>query len=354
MRQVKTRILWRRVMAFILCLCMVSSLISGMGLFRAVARAAETRAASGGTSGVTREADPSTMNDYQKMLDFSADTRSAGRLWTDKTVFALSEDQREIGTNAGDRTGDWNGTTLTLTKKDDGVDGKVTLNDDFLHVYSVLGSSLKLDDSIKGPYDVVILLDMSGSMLSVVDETKDDRISKSRIGVVLDSINKAIKTLMDMHETNRVAVIGYGATAYTLMPLGHYRSTSEDGKYLWAKDLSPYYENVQSEFTGTTGAYTVYVTAEKETTLGDDSQYEPVTNSARNSYQQNGGTTGSPTLIGFHTDLQAGIWQGFKELYDSLEENTPATYSYTYTSKLTGEETTIPRVPVAFVMTDGV
>ncbi len=349
MKRIKARIVGRRVMAFILCLCMVSSLISGMGLFRAVARAAETRAASGGTSGVIREADPSTMDDYQKMLDFSADTRSAGRLWTDKTVFALSGDATEITKNAGDRGTGWNGSTLTLTETDDGVDGTVTLNDDFLHVFSALGSSLQLDESVPGPFDLVILLDMSGSMAAM--QGGSDLFKDSRIAKVLDSINEAIDYLMKQNKVNQVAVIAYGTTAYTLMELGHYKPKNDNSKtYLTVTNFTNY--GGTADISGN-GAYTVNVTAQKEGELGNESTYAAYEKSVRNAYQFGNRVTNqnSTVLIGYHTNLQAGIWQAFNELYNKATNEKAVTY--TYTSKLTGETKTVPRIPVAFVMTDG-
>lgn len=339
MKQIKYFSGVNRLVAFVLCLCILFTMLYniGSGLFFPTTAAAEF--GSGATSGVTRQADPSTMDTYKDMLDFSKNTRYAGRLWSDKTVFAL-------GDATDDQDDDWDGSALKLTEADDGVAGDIGLNGDFLHVYSALGSSLKLDDSIKGPYDLVILLDMSGSMATVIDPKQSDRSKSSRIGVVLDSLNTAIKTLMDMHYSNRVAVVGYGATACTLMPLGHYLP-GEGDTYLKVENFTTYGGGAIQ----TTGAYTVHVNAWKQETLGDDDSYQLYEKKARNNYQSNGES--DATLIGFSTDMQAGIWQGFNELYKNLSEEDPDSYSYTYTSKLTREKTTIPRVPVAFVMTDG-
>ena len=147
----------RRLIAVLLSVCLVVSLCEGLKLLIPTAHAA-----GGPTSGATRQADPSTMDTYQQMLDFSENTRYAGRLWSDKTVFALGYP------DAGDRNGLWNAgsdTTsgvLTLTPELDGLTGEIKLNDDFLHVYSALGSSREVIGV--PPVRAVIVFDNSGSM----------------------------------------------------------------------------------------------------------------------------------------------------------------------------------------------
>ena len=144
----------RRLIAAVLCLCTV---LSAMSLFQFIPTA---EAATGSpTSGVTRQADPSTMDKYKEMLDFSQNTRYAGRLWSDKTVFAL-------GYTEHSNDSDWDGTTLHLKPADDGVTGSITLDEDFLHIYSVLGSSQQVNEL--APVDLVLALDISGSMGSPV------------------------------------------------------------------------------------------------------------------------------------------------------------------------------------------
>ena len=230
MKQMKARAVGRRLMAFALCLCMIMSLISGMGLFRAVARAAEPKASSGGTSGVTRQADPSTMDTYKQMLDFSKNTRYAGRLWSDKTVFAL-------GDETDGRDDNWDGDTLTLNMADDGVDGQsIKLDEDFLHVFSALGSSLEITGV--PPVRTVIVFDNSGSMY---DQTGWEN---TRIAKTVDAINAAIDVLMLSSEYNEVSVVLFGdgangtddaqeaadthryhgnSTAVTILPMKHYQ-----------------------------------------------------------------------------------------------------------------------------------
>ncbi len=77
----------RRSTALLLCLCMLLSMINGFELFPVQAEAAGE---SGATQNVIqRIADPDTMDDYvDKMLSDENGSRYAGRVWTDKTVFA--------------------------------------------------------------------------------------------------------------------------------------------------------------------------------------------------------------------------------------------------------------------------
>ncbi len=343
----------RRIVSFLLCICMVIPGLCGVLSMNAFAAGQ-----SGPTAGVTRQADPSTMDTYQQMLDFSQNTRYAGRLWSDKTVFAYGSG------DSGDRKGNWLNNTLNLDESLDGVGGQISLNDDFMHVYSALGSSLEFNDSVSAPIDLVILLDMSGSMgTDVVDgqnhaDGSDDsgqRVQHSRIQQVLNSINKAIDYLMSLNDTNRVCVVGYGGTAYTLLPLDHYTTTNSKtengekwGVYLSVENFRDYIARGGGPLGNTSGSAAYTVHADATGTVNNK-----VDRRARNDYAVNDGVNNQASLklIGFNTNLQAGIWQGFNELYNSIHGINDVTY--TYTSKLTNEKTTIARIPVAFVMTDG-
>ncbi len=307
-------------------------------------------------SNVEREADPSTMDTYKSMLDFTDDTRYVGRLWSDKTVFAYNY------TDAGGDT-DWNSTsnTLTLNEEDDGLSGSVALDSGFLHVFSALGSSEQITEVVLPAVDLVILIDMSGSMgydlkhLGTHSHTDEaERIACSRIGSVVDSINEAIDDLMKKNDTNRVAVIGYGATAAVILPLGHYKSTNGDGKYITVSQFSKYGTNIENYSTSdtTSAAYTVTGSAQKATEYnnnGKPTNWTKVENKVRNDYSADG--TKDTTLIGYHTDLQAGIYLGFNELYKNLTKEEDATY--TYYSSVKNEYRKVQRVPIAFVMSDG-
>ena len=224
-----------RVLAWLLCLLMVLSVFDGTGLLGGQALAAAGTA--GGTPGVNqREADPSTMETYTTAL-LSEDTgsRYAGRVWTDKTVFAYGADQNSGGTE---------GNRISLTADLDGYESSMGFTSDFAHVFSALTSSQVVNEYPPTPIDLVIVFDMSGSMgqdtRSSIDTGVDnyvghpgylvsmaDRIAYSRVQQTLNAINTTIDKLMAQNQQNRVAVLGYGANAVVLMPLAHYRHAGD-------------------------------------------------------------------------------------------------------------------------------
>ena len=113
MKQTKTYGLSERVLAGILSLCMVLSAVSGLGLIHAVVNAAGEVPMSG-TSGATqhivadsRAADPNTMDTYlERLLTLENGSRYAGRVWSDKTVFAYGDtDRKGIADYNGDKGG---------------------------------------------------------------------------------------------------------------------------------------------------------------------------------------------------------------------------------------------------------
>lgn len=164
MRQLKTHDISHRLTAALLCLCMVTSLISGAGVLHAFAAdEGSTRAYTvGPTAHIvadSRVADPDTMDDYlNRLLTEASGSRYAGRVWTDKTVFAYGNGADAVsshfdGTNA-----------IKLEMGTDGYTGEVKFNSDFGHVFSALASSQVINEYPPTPVDLVIVFDMSGSM----------------------------------------------------------------------------------------------------------------------------------------------------------------------------------------------
>ena len=87
------------------------------------------------------KADPNTMDTYQDyLINETNGSRYAGRIWSDKSVLA----------NNGNNT-------LLLDMNTDGIDKELKYNDDFLHVYSALGSTILEKTEEPVPVDVVFL-----------------------------------------------------------------------------------------------------------------------------------------------------------------------------------------------------
>ncbi len=231
-KTIKLNRVTNRFISVFLSLCMTASMVSGTA-FAAVPGPTE-KIVDG-----TRVADPNTMDDYQnKLLTMENGSRYAGRVWTDKSVFAY------------DKNGE---NKITLDMATDGYNGSVGYNADFAHTFSALASSQVVNEYPPSPIDLVIVFDMSGSMgqdtrydidSGVNSYVKandsdfpqdgvpmDERIKNSRIQKTLDAINETIDGLMAQNPQNRVAVCGYGANAVVIMPLAHYKKV-DDKPYL--------------------------------------------------------------------------------------------------------------------------
>ncbi len=280
-----------------------------------------------------RVADPNTMDSYQDfLLNSSNGSRYAGRIWADKSVL----------TKDGD-----NG-ILTLDMDTDGINQEISYDSDFLHVYSALGSSLKEKSEEPIPVDVVFIIDLSGSMAyDVVDQLphtdRTERIEHSRIYQTVKSVNSSIEYLMNKSKENKVSVVVYAASAYTLMDLGHYEKDNGQN-YITVDDFTNYDERYYNTSGGS--AYTLRAHAKKDG--------QTITRTVRNNYtsgMQQDKVESLDAIIGFSTNLQAGIYQGFNELYKNMQSTSDVTY--TYHSGLTNEKVTVPRIPVAIVMSDG-
>lgn len=193
-----------------------------------------------------RIADPNTMDDYLGVFNLENNSRVAGRVWSDKTVFAN-------GTKAG------NGVLvdgiLTLDRDTDGVDTTVQTDTDFLHIFSTLGSSQVVDEVATKPLDVVLLLDISTSM------TKTSNMDNDPLHQVLNDANTLINRLMNkdngypVHPNNRVGVVVYGGGAQQVLPIDHYEAKNNNtyikvqGTTLKSSDNDAYFSRIASNVT---------------------------------------------------------------------------------------------------------
>ena len=109
MRRIKTPVKTLRVpyrfIAFLLCLCMIISMTGDVGVMKTSA-AGGSAAVSGPTEKIvenSRVADPDTMDDYKnRLLTPTNGSRYAGRVWTDKTVFAYGDGNKYTSTHFKD------------------------------------------------------------------------------------------------------------------------------------------------------------------------------------------------------------------------------------------------------------
>ena len=118
----------RRLLSVLLCLCMVLSIFGGMGLSSAIAQSTEDV--------LSRIVDSDTMDSYiGKLLSSEWGSRYAGRVWTDKSVFAFDPD--------GDNS-------ILLDMATDGYEGNVGFDADFAHVFKATPHN---SDGVVAPSD---------------------------------------------------------------------------------------------------------------------------------------------------------------------------------------------------------
>lgn len=173
-----------------------------------------------------KKSDGNTTGSYAQNLGDISSTRYAGRVWTDKTVYTKD---------------------ATFT----GDSGNVTVKNDsdFLVAYSALATTQNVTGKSSVPVDVVFVIDNSNSM----DESVGGGSNQSRLEATVEAVNTSIATIMESHPDSRVAVVLYGSSAHTLMPLGHYSASTSGqhrGNYIWYS--SDTYTSWGQSYTDTT------------------------------------------------------------------------------------------------------
>lgn len=216
--------------------------------------AAQNDAPSGKTPGTSdHTADSDSSDDYSEKMDLRDNTRRAGRVWADKSVFeeeiTLNWDTDGIGAEKDkniNNVGDKNGITITNES-------------DFLTMFSALGSGVAQHNIMA--LDVVFVLDTSASMSSQGEEQfiggpansdgkrdesdyilkesdNEDDITRTsqgypdadinknpRLEHAVDSINNSIEQIMTASDYNRVALVTFNLGAATVLPLDRYDKT---------------------------------------------------------------------------------------------------------------------------------
>lgn len=183
--------------------CLAFSLLS-------VAAPAALAAATSGTT--DHVADASTVDSWSSVLGTAADgTRNAGNIWTDKSISVDGFDfSDEV---AGDGA---------FTNKDG----------DFLATYSALGSTSVINGEVSQPIDMMLVLDMSGSM----GKKRDGKPGTDGMTSMIPAINEFMDDFLAASEHNRIGLVAYDSTAYVLLPLDHYTKQADSKNYVTAED----------------------------------------------------------------------------------------------------------------------
>lgn len=139
-------------------------------------------------------ADSVTINNWHEANALDDSTKNVGRIWTDKSV----------------STGN-----ITLTsRQNDSQSATITksTNSDFLVGLSALSSTAKIVGQTTVPLDIVLVLDVSGSMNDPVgqtDSTKRIKRLKEAVNEFIDSSAKENDKRADANKQSRIAVVKF-------------------------------------------------------------------------------------------------------------------------------------------------
>lgn len=269
-----------RFIVLVVCLCMILPTFNVPLVFAEKTAGTEDHVA-----------DANTIDSYRNLIALRDDSRRAGRVWADKSVFT-DEVQLQM---------DW-----------DGYDGKVSTDEDFLHVFSALGSSQVANSKETIPLDVVFILDFSTSMANASQ-------LNSRLQQTVNAVNDAINSIINLSPDSRVGIATYGQVGNQLLPL--VKLIPEAGK----KDTQ--WLEITSYSQSFTGVVKIAQSAKKAVS---SSEWTDI------SINNTSSLTGA-------TNLQAGLAAGMGML---AEESVT-----TWKSPMSNIE--YGRIPVVMVMTDG-
>mgnify|MGYP000205338447 FL=1 len=156
-----------RMIAAALCVAMLMGMIFQVTLFSAPEGEKEEP-----EQAVTRVADVSTINSWQEYFGSETDTSNAGKIWTDKTVMVTAPELVECKD------------TTTLAPQED----------NFLVGLSALSSNKTVTGEAALPVDVVFVVDISDSMVTIALDGEPRIVSTVRI------LNWAIQEILDLNE----------------------------------------------------------------------------------------------------------------------------------------------------------
>lgn len=195
-RLIRTRHVWHRMTAVLICMVMVLGMVFQTTAYSADTVSMAEKAAI--EAAVTRAADKSTINDWKKYFTNETDTSNAGRIWTDKTV----------------ADGD-------ITVDETGASVKKNGTDSFLVGLSAMGATQSVRALGEKPVDVMLVLDISSSMVG------------PKIKSLIEATNLLMQSILDLNPQNRIGCVlfsgGFGDiipstpdTAACVLPMDYY------------------------------------------------------------------------------------------------------------------------------------
>ena len=158
----------------------------------------------------TATADNVTINNWHDANALDDSTKNVGRIWTDKSV------------SAGD-------VTLTSREKESGTATiKKGADSDFLVGLSALSSTAKITGQTTVPLDIVLVLDVSGSMddpMGSADRTKRIVALKKAVNNFIDKSAEANDQRTDVNKQNRIAVVKFAGDKTSKVGNDQYRQS---------------------------------------------------------------------------------------------------------------------------------
>ncbi len=259
----------------------------------------------GGAGVKVSDLDSSTK--YSESLGDNASTEFAGRVWTDKSVYSSDVTFDTYGGGT---------TTITLNENNNG--------EDFLVAYSALATSETVSGQTQAPVDVVLILDISGSMSN--DESNMDN-QKSRIFNTVQAANNAIEAIMNLNEYARVAVYGFSTNAQVILPLDRYETTQTVEREWISTGFFGYWQETTVDVP--------YLSVSRDT---GSNNYATLTAVAKNS---NGDRVEKTVNVQGGTNIQLGLYEGMSILAN--EDET--------TVDINGQN--VARIPSVILLSDG-
>lgn len=158
----------------------------------------------------TATADNVTINNWHDANALDDSTKNVGRIWTDKSV------------SAGD-------VTLTSREKESGTATiKKGADSDFLVGLSALSSTAKITGQTTVPLDIVLVLDVSGSMddpMGSADRTKRIDALKVAVNSFIDGSATVNDQRADVNKQNRIAVVKFAGNKTSKVGNDRYRQS---------------------------------------------------------------------------------------------------------------------------------
>ena len=158
----------------------------------------------------TTTADNVTINNWHDANALDDSTKNVGRIWTDKSVSA-------------------GGVTLTSQEKESGTATiKKGAGSDFLVGLSALSSTAKITGQTTVPLDIVLVLDVSGSMddpMGRADSTKRIDALKKAVNSFIDGSAKVNDQRADVNKQNRIAIVKFAGNKTDKVGNDQYRQS---------------------------------------------------------------------------------------------------------------------------------